>query len=109
MSGNSSVDCQRWALALGAAGIFLAGLLLGAVGSGHVFAASQTPTSSNTATLASQQVKAVAVGTPFLTPRKAQSYCQIYEQAVFSDLNKDGFKVSAAQLESADYKQSLPY
>ena len=94
---------QRWVLALGATGIFLAGLALGAVGSGHVFAASQTPASSNTTALAAQKVKAVAVGTPFLTPQEAQNYCQVYEQTVLSDLNKDGFKVSATQLEGANY------
>jgi hypothetical protein len=47
-------------------------------------------------------VRAVAVGTPFLTPQQAQGYCSLYEQTVLADLNKDGFTVSAAQLEGAN-------
>lgn len=90
---------QRWALALGAAGIFLAGLLLGAVGSGHVFAASQTPTTArNSSASTTLHVKAVTVGTPFVSPQDAQRYCQLYEQTVVSETG-----VSAAKLEQANY------
>ncbi|HEX6819792.1 MAG TPA: hypothetical protein VF120_15555 [Ktedonobacterales bacterium] len=93
---------QRWMLALGAAGIFLAGLLLGAVGSGHVFAASQT-TAQNSSASTTLHVKAAAVGTPFVSPQEAQNYCQLYEQTVLGDLKTDGFNVSVAQLEGANY------
>jgi len=107
MSENTSrMLPQRWVMVLGAIGIFLAGLLVGAVGSGRVFAASQSPSSANTSTtaLTAQKVKAVAVGTPFLTPQEAQSYCSLYEQTLVNDLKtKDNITVTASQLEGANY------
>lgn len=86
---------QNWVLALGAAGIFLAGLLIGTLASGgnlFAFAATRSP-----ATTTTQHVTVQSAGTPALSPQDAQRYCQLYEDTIVKETG-----VSADQLEKAN-------
>lgn len=81
---------RRWALVLGAAGLFLAGLLIGGLSSGVLGAFAATGQQSHAA------AKAAATKPPF-DPRDAARYCQIYEQKVIEETG-----LSAATLEKAN-------
>jgi hypothetical protein len=86
---------KRWALVLAGGGLFLAGLLIGGLTSGNLFAFAATGSSAHT-NIHTNGI-AAAAATPGVSTQDIAKYCQTYEQTVASELH-----VSTEALEKAN-------